>query len=265
VPFVLAWVYARDRSLRTLVRVRWRLHMFRGLLAILLLGTLIYGLRALPLSEAYALFFVAPLMVTAMSAILLGESVGPRRWIAVSVGFGGVLIVLRPGWVEFNWGAAAVLAAAGFYALNAVTVRVLGRTDSTGSMTFWFTSLAGVGGGVLAYSAWTPVLADHLWLLVVMGLTGSAGQFLLTESFRRAPISLVAPFEYSALAWALLLDWGLFGVLPERIVYVGATVIVLSGLYLVHRERIHRRKERREVRSESPVSGPESRRDESSP
>lgn len=236
-PFILAWVYTRDRSLTTLFRVRWRVHLLRGALAILMLSAFIYGIRRLPLSEAYSLFFVAPLLVTALSAAWLKEQVGARRWIAVSVGFGGVLIVLRPGLVAFNWGAVAVLVAAACYALNAITVRILGRTDSTAGMTFWFTSLLGVGAGLLAFPGWTPIqLGDTGWLLG-LGITGSVGQYLLTESFRRVPVSVVAPFEYSALFWALVLDLAMFKVLPDHIVFVGAAVIIASGLYLVHRER----------------------------
>ncbi|GAB4220447.1 MAG: DMT family transporter [Acidobacteriota bacterium] len=237
IPFVLLWVYVRDRSLTTLVRVRWRFHLFRGALAILMLSCFIFGLRSLPLSEAYALFFVAPLLVTALSALLLGETVGWRRWVAVSAGFGGVLIVLRPGVVEFNWGAVAVLFGAACYAFNAITVRVLGRTDSTAGMTFWFTSLLGLGAGVLAFPGWTPLLGGDFGWLLALGLTGSVGQYLLTESFRRAEVSVVAPFEYSALFWALLLDLVVFGVLPGAAVWIGAGVIIASGLYLVRRER----------------------------
>ncbi len=238
IPFVLLWVYARDRSLTTLIRVRWRFHLLRGVLAILMLSCFVFGLKTLPLSEAYALFFVAPLLVTALSALLLREAVDWRRWTAVSAGFLGVLIVLRPGVVELNWGAVAVLVGAVCYALNAITVRVLGRTDSSAGMTFWFTSLLGLGAGVLAFPGWTPLGGDDAGWLLALGLTGAVGQYLLTEAFRRAEVSVVAPFEYSALVWAVVLDLILFGVLPGTLVWVGAAVIIASGLYLAGRERV---------------------------
>lgn len=237
IPFVLVWVYARHRGFATLVRVRWVWQLSRGLLAIFMLGAFIFGLSSLRLSEAYTLFFVAPLLIATLSAPLLGEKVELRRWIAILVGFLGVLIVLRPGFGEIGWGSVAILWAAFCYSLNAVGVRILGRTDSTAAMTFWFVTLIGLGAGLLALPAWRPVgLGDGLHL-VALGATGSAGQFLLTEAFRRSPVSVVAPFEYAALLWAVLLDLLLFGGLPDWVVFAGAGVIILSGLYLANRER----------------------------
>jgi drug/metabolite transporter (DMT)-like permease len=237
IPFVLAWVYTRHRGFSTLIRVRWGLQLGRGLLAVVMLGAFIYGLTALPISEAYALFFVAPLLIAALSAPLLGEEVDGRRWSAILAGFLGVLIVLRPGLSKVGAGSLAILAAACCYSLNAIAVRVLGRTDSTAAMTFWFVTLLGLGAGMLALPAWRPVETEDIVWLLVLGATGSAGQFLLTEAFRRTPASVVAPFDYTALLWAVLLDRLVFGVLPDWVVFAGAGVIVLSGLYLVNRER----------------------------
>jgi drug/metabolite transporter (DMT)-like permease len=236
-PFVIAWVYWRERTFVTLVRVRWRWHLARGVLAILMLTSFIYAISGMPLSEAYTLFFVAPLMITALSVPLLKESVDLRRWIAILVGFGGVLIVLRPGYVPLNLTAIAVLVGAACYAVNAITVRILGRTDSTAAMSFWFVLMVAIGAGLLALPDWQPVRASDAWWLAGMGITGALGQVLITEAFKCAPVSVVAPFEYSTLFWGLLLDLAIWGVLPGPIVYVGAAVIIGSGLYLIHRER----------------------------
>jgi drug/metabolite transporter (DMT)-like permease len=236
-PFVIGWVYWRERTFTTLIRVRWRWHLARGVLAVLMLTSFIYAISGMPLSEAYTLFFVAPLMITALSVPLLKESVDGRRWAAILVGFGGVLIVLRPGFVELDLLAVAVLVGATCYALNAISVRILGRTDSTAAMSFWFIAMVAVGAGALALPDWQPLRgSDALWL-IGMGVTGALGQLLITEAFKCAPVSIVAPFEYSTLFWGVLLDLVIWGDLPGPLVFAGAAVIVGSGLYLIHRER----------------------------
>ena len=236
-PFVVAWILWQRRGIATLLRVRWGWHVARGVLAVLMLTSFIYAISTMPLSEAYTLFFVAPLMITALSVPLLGEQVGWRRWAAVLVGFGGVLIVMRPGFVAINLATVAVLVGATCYALNAICVRILGRTDSTAAMSFWFMAFVAIGAGVLAMPDWQDVrLADTGWL-IGMGISGALGQVLITEAFRCAPVSVIAPFEYSTLLWGVLLDVAIWGVLPGPIVFVGAAVIVGSGLYLIHRER----------------------------
>jgi drug/metabolite transporter (DMT)-like permease len=236
-PFVIGWIYWRERTFRTLFHVRWRWHLARGVLAVLMLTSFIYAISGMPLSEAYTLFFVAPLMITALSVPLLKESVDLKRWIAILVGFGGVLVVLRPGFVSLDLLSVAVLVGATCYALNAISVRILGRTDSTAAMSFWFIAMVAVGAGALALPDWQPVRSsDALWL-VGMGVTGALGQLLITEAFKCAPVSIVAPFEYSTLFWGVLLDLAIWGDLPGPLVFAGAAVIVGSGLYLIHRER----------------------------
>jgi drug/metabolite transporter (DMT)-like permease len=116
-------------------------------------------------------------------------------------------------------------------------MRILGRTDSTAAMSFWFIAMVGVGAGALALPDWQPVrMSDTAWL-IGMGVTGALGQLLITEAFKCAPVSIIAPFEYSTLFWGVLLDLILWGDLPGPPVFVGAVVIVGSGLYLIHRER----------------------------
>lgn len=236
-PFVFGWVYWRERSVSTLVRIRWRWHLARGVLGVVMLTGFIYAISGMPLSEAYTLFFMAPLLITALSVPLLKESVGPRRWFAVLAGFGGVMIVLRPGLVTVGLTTVAALVSATCYALNAISVRILGRSDSTGAMAFWFMVTVAIGAGLLALPGWEPVRFEHGGLLVALGITGALGQVFITEAFKCAPVSVIAPFEYSSLFWGLGLDLAFWGELPDPIVFVGAAVIIGSGLYLIHRER----------------------------
>ena len=236
-PFVLAWIAWRRQDLHTLIRVRWGWQLARGFLGIVMLTSFIFAISEMPLSEAYTLFFIAPLLITALSVPLLGEHVGPRRWLAVVAGFLGVVIALRPGGFALTLSTVAVLVGATCYALNAISVRILGRTDSTAAMSFWFMALVAVGAGLLALPDWQPVRAsDSIWL-AALGLSGALGQVFITEAFKCAPVSVVTPFEYSSLLWGVLLDLAFWGELPAPGVFVGAAVIVASGLYLIRRER----------------------------
>jgi drug/metabolite transporter (DMT)-like permease len=236
-PFIVAWILWQGRGFGTLLRVRWGWQVARGVLAVLMLTSFIYAIGTMPLSEAYTLFFVAPLLITALSVPLLGEQVGWRRWAAVVVGFGGVIIVMRPGFVAVNLATVAVLVGATCYALNAISVRILGRTDSTAAMSFWFMAFLAIGAGALAIPEWQDVRLEDAGWLIGMGISGALGQVLITEAFRCAPVSVIAPFEYSTLLWGVLLDVVIWGVLPGPVVFAGAAVIVGSGLYLIHRER----------------------------
>jgi drug/metabolite transporter (DMT)-like permease len=237
IPFVLVWV-AMTVGFRDLARVRWPLHLLRGVLAVLMMVGFVYTIARMPLTTAYTLFFVAPFMITALSVPILGEHVGPRRWGAIVVGLIGVLVVLRPtGDGLMSLAALTVLGAAFCYAVGAITVRVLSRTDSTQSMVFWMLSLMALGAGAIAAPNWVPVRSEHWALIAGIGAAGAVGQYAITEAFSRGEASVIAPFEYSALAWGLGLDIALWGVLPDRVTWIGAGIIVASGLYLMQRER----------------------------
>jgi drug/metabolite transporter (DMT)-like permease len=240
-PFVFVVTLLRG-NLRDLKPVRWSLHLVRGVLAIIMLTSFIYALRVLPLADAYALFLAAPLIVTAMSVPLLGEHVDWRRWAAIGIGLAGTFALLRPTAANLaTVGALAAVAAALCYALSALTIRVLTRTDTTASMVFWFMAMLTVFAGALAAPSWVPVRTEHWPLLVGVGVLGALGQHFVTEAFRYAPASSVAPFEYTAILWALALDWVVWTHAPDAQMLAGAAVIIASGLYLIHRERLHHR------------------------
>lgn len=238
-PLVLTWVLASG-NFSGLWRVRWRLHLLRGVLSVVMLSSFTYALARLPLAEAYSIFFVAPLLVTALSVPLLGEQVGPRRWAAIVVGLIGVLVILRPtGQGVLSIAGLAVLVSAAAYSLSAIAVRVLHRTDNGQSMVFWMLAMLSLGAGALAWPDWVAVNWSHWPVLAGVGLVGFLGQIAITEAFRHGQASVVAPFEYSALAWGLGLDWLLWQVLPDSVTYLGAGIIIASGLYLIRRERVH--------------------------
>jgi drug/metabolite transporter (DMT)-like permease len=131
----------------------------------------------------------------------------------------------------------AALASALAYALVVVMVRVMAATETTGSMVFWFLLMLALGAGALAAPRWVAIAAADLPWILGVGLAGWAGQHLITEAFRLAPASTVAPYEYLALVWGLGIDWFVWNTLPGARVLAGAAIVVAAGLYLLHRER----------------------------
>jgi drug/metabolite transporter (DMT)-like permease len=235
-PLVLLWIILRGR-LGTLLHIHWRLHLLRGVIGVGVMVCFIYGVARMPLSTAYAIVFAAPLMITALAVPLLGEKVGPRRWTAILVGLAGVIVVLRPGVA----GVATVpglmlLAAALCYAVAAITVRKLALRDSPEAMVFWFLLLLGLFSGAVAVFDWHPVQRQHLVAIAVIGVFGALAQIALTHAFRLGEASQIAPLEYAGLVWVVLLDFFIWHALPDRMTWVGAAIIVGSGLYLIHRD-----------------------------
>ena len=238
-PLVLAWALWTAGA-ASLLRVRWPLHLLRGVLGIVMMASFVFALKTLPLSTAYSIFFVAPLLITALSVPILGERVGPRRWTAIGIGLIGVLVVLRPtGEGVLSMAGLAVLVAATGYAVSAITVRIIARTDSTQAITFWLLALMALGAGALALPNWVPLRAQDLWIIGGIGVAGALGQYTITEAFRLGEASLIAPLEYTALVWGVLLDLTLWGVLPDSVTWLGAAIIIASGLYLIRREKVH--------------------------
>src|SRR5690606_4773456 len=237
-PPVLLWIVLGGKA-RTLLRIHWPLHLVRGVIGVGVMGCFIYGVARMPLSTAYAIVFAAPLMITALAVPLLGEKVGPRRWTAILVGLTGVIVVLRPGVAGVATGPGLVLlASALFYALAAITVRKLAQRDSPEAMVFWFLLLLGLFAGAIAAFDWRPVHREHLPAIAVIGLTGAVAQIALTHAFRLGEASQIAPLEYAGLVWVVLLDLFIWQVLPDGVTWLGAAIIVGSGVYLVHRDRV---------------------------
>lgn len=238
-PFILV-LLAWNKDFAQVLRVRWGWQLLRGVISVITLGSFIYAFKYLTLSEAYSIFFFAPLLIAALSVPLLGERIDWRCWLAIVIGLCGVIWLLRPNSdYSFSLGMLAALVATVAYVFGALILRVVSRTDSSLASTFWFLVMVSVGAGVLALPGWRALVAtDWLWLLAI-GVSGLLGQHALGEAFRLAPAALVAPFEYTALLWGILLDFFFWGALPNSGMWGGATLVVGSGLYLLWRE--HRR------------------------
>ncbi|WP_159681445.1 DMT family transporter [Luteimonas sp. 9C] len=237
-PLIVGWLLLRGR-VGSLLRIHWPLHLLRGVLGVGMIAGFVYGLARMPLSTAYAIVFVSPLMVTALAVPLLGEKVGPRRWTAIALGVVGVLVVLRPtGEGMATLAGLAVVGGALCYAIASITVRKLAQRDSPEALVFWFLVLMAVFAGVLAWPDWQPLRRDHWWVLALIGVTGALGQVGLTHAFRLGEASQVAPLEYTALLWVVLLDLFVWQVLPDGMTWLGAGIIVASGLYMFRREKV---------------------------
>jgi drug/metabolite transporter (DMT)-like permease len=236
-PLVVLYVWWRGEAGRVL-QVRWPLHLLRGVLGVAMLSLFAHGLRSLPMATAYTLFFIAPILITLLAGPVLQEKLRPAHGLALAAGMAGVLVALRPEQDQLlSWGALAVLAAAGCYAVSALVGRLLTRTDSSASLVFWMTVWVAVGATALAFDGWVPLRAEHGWAIVVLAVTGFIGQACITEAFRHGQAAVVAPFEYTALVWAVALDWVLWHTLPDAATLLGAAIIVASGVYPVQQER----------------------------
>jgi drug/metabolite transporter (DMT)-like permease len=236
-PFMALPALIKGRY-RDLIPHRFGMHLLRGVLMVVMLGGFIYGVRTLSLAGAYSIFLAEPLIVTALAVPLLGDRVSWRQWVAISVGLVGVVVILRPSASNVvTVGAVAALISATAYALSVIALRVITRTDSTTSVIVWTVGLMTVITGLIAVPDWVPLAREHWKWLAALGLFGAIGQHLLTEAFRSAPPSIVAPFEYTALLWGIAIDWVVWGVLPASRVYVGGGIVIASGLYLIWHER----------------------------
>ena len=219
---------------------RLGLQMMRG--AALLASSLLFisGLRFLPIAEASATGFVAPLFVTALSIVFLSERVGVRRWLATAVGLIGVLIILRPGTGAFHLAAFVPIVSALAWACTLIMTRMMsGKEAAITTMTY--SSIAGVCIlSMLVPLVWVaPTWHDILFGLLI-GVASTAGQWIVVLAFRYADASVLAPFSYTQLLWVSILGFLIFGEVPDIWTVVGAVFIVSSGLYTAHRERVRR-------------------------
>lgn len=232
-PFIVCWLIASHR-LEHLFKVRWSLHLLRAVLGIVMLAAFVYSVKTLSLADAYAIFFAAPFLITLLSVWFLKEKVALHQWSAIAIGLLAVIWMLKPdGEQLLSLGALAALLAALCYAVSAITVRVLAKTDNSGALVFWLMTLIGLGAGALALPNWQPLSLEFLPWFLVIGITGALGQVFITEAFRLAPASVVAPFEYTALIWGIGFDWLLWQHIPSVTLLIGSSVIMASGLLLL--------------------------------
>ena len=243
VPVTLLWLASR-RELRTGLIVAHPMgHVYRGLVGTVAMALTFVGIGILPLPETTAIGFTAPLLVVVFAAMFLGEEVRLFRISAVGLGLIGVLVILSPrlGGAEQDaraaLGASVALMGAVFAALAQIFIRKLTATESTSAIVFWFSCTSTALSLVTLPFGWVLPAPADLALLITAGLIGGLAQILLTSAYRLADASIVAPFEYSAMLWALLLGFFVFGEVPSGVMLAGSALVITVGSLIVWRER----------------------------
>lgn len=246
-PLTTGWGIARTKKLR--------MHMLRGLCVVFANMTFFLGLAAMSLADAVAIFFISPLVITLFSVLFLGEVVGPRRWAAIAVGFIGILVMMRPGTDAFQVASVLPLAAAFCYAGIHIITRRIGGTESAATMAFYIQIMfiiVGVSFGLIVgdgrfgdqsdpslaflFRAWSwPVPADYPVFLII-GIGIAVAGYLISQAYRVAEASYVAPFEYLALPMSVVWGMVVFDEFPGGWDYFGMALILGAGLFTVWRE-----------------------------
>jgi drug/metabolite transporter (DMT)-like permease len=235
---------------------RHKLEYGRGLLLFFSYTTFMMGLAALPLAEVGAIRNSGPLMITLLSVIVLGETVGPRRWLALIVGFAGVLLIVRPGAATFNLGSVFVLISVFLYALTAIVTRKLYTTDSSATMSYYSTLVYLVGASILAppvilagdmpgahpsiaflFRPWAMPTPIDFTIMAGLGVVWAAWMYFLARAYSLAQASVVAPFEYLALPIDVMWGFLIWGEAPTWLTWTGAFLTIASGVYILQRER----------------------------
>jgi len=220
---------------------RLPLQVARGL-GILIGTSLFFGaIRSMPIADALALLFIAPLIVTALSPLVLGEAVGVRRWSAVLVGFAGALVVLRPGLTVLQPGALLALGAGASFAGYVLLTRRLSHAAPP-LVTLAITSLVGlVATSAVLPAVWVTPTLPQLAAMLAMGTIGAGGHYLMIRAYEQAPAALLAPFGYGEIVTATIVGYYWFGDFPDGPTWLGIAILVASGVYISLRERVRRR------------------------
>lgn len=235
---ILLTIYVQfTAGLGTLKVKRSGLQTLRASLFVISTTLIAISVSVLPLATALAIIFASPLLVAALSAATLGEPVGPRRWLAIILGFIGVLIIIRPGDASFSWLLLIPVAAASASALRDLVTRVLHRTDNTNAILFWsnIAILIAVPFSI-PLIPWKMVAPTDIAILVTAGALNLTAHFLTITALRLGDAALVTPFRYVSLVFAALIGYVVWDHVPDQWTILGAAIIVAAGIYLVIRE-----------------------------
>jgi drug/metabolite transporter (DMT)-like permease len=237
VPFALALAWRPGTGIAWRSGMPW-MQTFRVVVLLVEMWFFLSAFALIPLADAHAIGAAAPLLVTALSVPLLGEKVGWRRWAAVAVGFAGMLLVVRPGFTAFSWPMLYAVAGAVLWAVYQIVLKIVGRTDGAATTGLWTAVLGAALTSLVGPFVWSPPDTQGWVLLVAAALVGGIGHLVYSQAFNMAPASVLQPFTYLLLVYAAIFGWLIFGDVPDRWTVAGATLIVASGLYTFHRERL---------------------------
>ena len=241
------WLWWTDELRSAVKTTRLSGHLVRSISGA---GGMYFGFAALallPLPDATAIGYLAPIVATVLAAFLLKENVRPYRWMAVGVGFIGTLVMVAPHLAQSDvsaflmagpaLGAFAGITASACNGFSSIQVRKLAQIERTGTIVFYFLLVTSSIGLFLSYFAWRQPTPHEAILLICSGFLGGVGQILVTSSYRFADASVIVSFEYTSLVWAVAIGFFLFGDIPHPAIFAGAGLVIASGLYVVYRER----------------------------
>ncbi|OYY72461.1 DMT family transporter [Sphingomonas sp. 28-63-12] len=241
---LMAVVLATGPGLASVKTDRFGAHVLRTIMGLTAMTFTFTAVLMLPLAESTTIGFTMPIFATILGAVILREPTGWHRWAAVVTGFLGVVIVAQPGGGHFPiLGALSGLVAAMMTASVSILLRQIAKTESTLTTVFWFSALSLVPLGIVYALVWQPHAAIVWVLLMGVGLVGGIAQLAMTGAIRFGPVSVVVPMDYSSLIWATLYGWLVFNMLPTPATWIGAPIIIASGLYIVWREHVRRQQE----------------------
>ncbi|CAN5529617.1 DMT family transporter [soil metagenome] len=232
IPFLL-----NGRTWRVMIPDQPWVQSLRGFLTVISTAFFFWALAYLPIADTLAIFFVQPLIVTALSPILLGEHVGLRRWLAVLTGFVGTLVIIRPGFAEINLGVVLALLSGAVTAFNMLLTRMVARrADPIANM--FYASFSGMIFTTIAVPFyWQPPTQDQWQLFALLAVIGSIGHYLIITAYRHAEASLLAPLAYTEMIMAIAAGWWFFGDFPDEWTFLGLAILISSAIYISWRER----------------------------
>jgi len=238
-PLICFLIWRSQRGWPSIISDKHRLHIMRSILGIFAMGLNFWAMTLLPLADATTISFTVPIFATLFAALILREKVGIRRWSAILIGFVGVLIVVQPGGTLIPaFGAAVALAGALATAGVTLLIRILGRTETSIVTIFWFSAYTLPFLTICVFIYGGGHDAQTWGFLLGIGIFGALGQLCITQSLRYAPVSTIVPMDYSALIWATLFGILIFGQYPGLSIWIGAPIIIGSGLFIAWREHV---------------------------
>jgi len=215
-----------------------KLHVARSLFNVIAMMSFFYSLSIAPLADVASLAFTAPLFASILAVIFLKEIVGRKRGIAIAFGFIGALIVVDPIYSSINNGHLLVLLSASVWSVSLIIIKILGRTESSVTITSYMVIIMIPLSAIAAYFFWeTPTLKD-LFFLMLIGVSGTSAQMLLAQALRQGDTSIIMPFDFLKLIWAVAIGYLFFFEVPSINIWIGSMIIFLSTLYIAYRERV---------------------------
>jgi drug/metabolite transporter (DMT)-like permease len=238
----IAFFVWQHGSIDCLKIVNLKGQMLRAAIAVATMILIVSSFRVLPFADVVIILFTGPIFATALAAPLLGERVGIRRWAAVGIGFIGVIIMLKPDGFQIQALLLLPVAAALSTSFRDIATRGLAKTETTISILFWSIVFVSIAGFATYFYEWEPLRNEHIHMFVAAGTLNGLAHFCMINSFRYAEVSLLSPFKYANILYAIVLGYFIWGDVPAIHMWMGAALVIIAGLYIMRREASVRRK-----------------------